>query len=177
MPVLRNENVPAHHASTLVTHLLHVSEIVFPPLNAIGTVGNLAILAGVFAQKSQITPEISAKLPYIATSFVASIFVTVYALTVMVPINTTMKAMAQRLRKDESDKEAAATFRACQKKWQAFNMGMHFPDSAARISSLTYSCRSWLPHAHRGHRQRPLARRINAIARFFPMSAISSNSA
>lgn len=136
MPVLRNENVPAHHASTLVTHLLHVSEIVFPPLNAIGTVGNLAILAGVFAQKSQITPEISAKLPYIATSFVASIFVTVYALTVMVPINTTMKAMAQRLRKDESDKEAAATFRACQKKWQAFNMGRGSLMLTAAIASV-----------------------------------------
>merc|ERR1711939_772481 len=84
MPVLRNENVPAHHASTLVTHLLHVSEIVFPPLNAIGTVGNLAILGGVFANKSEITPEISAKIPYIATSFALSVAVTVYALTVMV---------------------------------------------------------------------------------------------
>jgi hypothetical protein len=126
MPVLRNESVPAHHASTLVTHLLHVSEIVFPPLNAIGTVGNLAILGGLFANKSEITPELSRKIPYLASSFAFSIFVTVYALTVMVPINSTMKAMAERLRKDESDKEAARVFRQHQQKWQGYNMGTQY---------------------------------------------------
>lgn len=167
MPVLRNENVPAHHASTLVTHLLHVSEIVFPPLNAIGTVGNLAILGGVFANKSELTPELSAKLPYIATSFIASIAVTVYALTVMVPINTTMKAMAARLRKDESDKEAARIFREHQQKWQGYNMGKLVsnlqPQTCIIIQLANKSiCRSWLPHAHSGHRQRHLPCRINA---------------
>jgi len=136
MPVLRNENVPAHHASTLVTHLLHVSEIVFPPLNAIGTVGNLAILGGVFANKSEITPEISAKIPYIATSFALSVAVTVYALTVMVPINTTMKNMAARLRKDESDKEAARIFREHQLKWQGYNMGRGSLMLGAAIASV-----------------------------------------
>jgi hypothetical protein len=136
MPVLRNENVPAHYASTLVTHLLHVSEIVFPPLNAVGTVGNLAILAGTFAQKSQITPALSAKLPYIAASFAFSVAVTVYALTVMVPINTTMKKMAARLRKDEGDKEAARIFREYQLKWQGFNMGRGSLMLAASIASV-----------------------------------------
>lgn len=136
MPVLRNENVPAHHASTLVTHLLHVSEIVFPPLNAVGTVGNLVILSGTFAQKGKITPELAAKLPYIAASFGFSVAVTVYALTVMVPINTTMKNMAARLRKDEGDKEAARTFREFQLKWQGFNMGRGSLMLAASIASV-----------------------------------------
>merc|ERR1711881_579900 len=100
--------------------------------NAIGTVGNLAILGGLFANKPEITP----KIPYIATSFGLSVLVTVYALTVMVPINTTMKNMAARLRKDESDKEAARIFREHQLKWQGYNMGRGSLMLGAAIASV-----------------------------------------
>jgi hypothetical protein len=126
MPVLRNPNVPAHHASTLVTHLLHLSEVIFPKLNAIGTLGNLIMSVAIYLKRNEVSPEIYAKLPYTLGSFGLSVAVTIYALTVMVPINTTMKNMAKRLAKDENDKEAAATFREYQEKWQGWNMGMPF---------------------------------------------------
>jgi hypothetical protein len=135
MPVLRNSEVPAHHASTLVTHLLHVSEVIFPKLNAVGTVGNLAMTLALLLKRDDISSTDAAKLPYIATSFALSVGVTIYALTVMVPINGTMKEMAKRLKRDENDKEAARKFREYQEKWQGWNMGMlTFQDFVRRYS-------------------------------------------
>jgi hypothetical protein len=135
MPVLRNSEVPAHHASTLVTHLLHVSEVIFPKLNAVGTVGNLAMTLALLLKRDDISSTDAAKLPYIATSFALSVGVTIYALTVMVPINGTMKEMAKRLKRDENDKEAARKFREYQEKWQGWNMGMlTFQDFLRRYS-------------------------------------------
>lgn len=136
MPVLRNPNVPAHHASTLVTHLLHLSEVIFPKLNAIGTIGNLIMTIDLFLKRNELSSSEEAKLPYVAVSFALSVGVTIYALTVMVPINTTMKNMAERLRRDEGDKEAAATFREYQERWQGWNMGMLFNLMANRTQIL-----------------------------------------
>ncbi|KIW02099.1 uncharacterized protein PV09_06589 [Verruconis gallopava] len=136
MPVLRNEDVPAHHASKLVVHLLHISEIIFPKLNAIGTFGNLVMTAAILRQGSSASPELSRKLPFVASSLALSIGVTIYALTVMVPVNSTMKEMASRMKRDESDKEAARVFRECQARWQRNNMGRALLMIAGAVVSI-----------------------------------------
>lgn len=121
MPMLRNPDVPSVHAGTLVVDLLHRSEMIFPPLNAVSTVTNLGMAIALFLNRSN--PEAQAKLPWVLASFGLSVGVTIYALTVMVPINNVMKETSKKLKKDPEDKEASRKFREAQATWTTFNMG------------------------------------------------------
>jgi len=123
MPVLRLKEVGDKEASALVTELLRLSEIIFPKLNAISTVGNLIMTATLLWNRGSLDSILRAKFPYIAASFGLSVGVTIYALTVMVPINESMKSMAKKLKADPENKEAGEIFRMRQGQWQTWNMG------------------------------------------------------
>lgn len=121
MPMLRNAEVPSVHAGTLVVDLLHRSEMIFPPLNAVSTVSNLAMAIALYLNRG--SPGARAKLPWVLASFGFSVGVTVYALTVMVPINNVMKDTSKKLKKDPEDSEASEKFRQAQATWTTWNMG------------------------------------------------------
>lgn len=143
MPVLRHPDVPAVHTGTLVTYLLHRSEVIFPKLNLVGTVGNLAMAVAIYLNRNSASPAIKAANPYILASLGLSLGVSAYALTVMVPINTAMKNAAKVLKESPEDKDAEKTLRENQEKWQGWNMGMCAKGSLEE-TWLTGNSRPWL---------------------------------
>lgn len=110
------------HAGTLVRDLLHRSEIIFPPVNAISTISNLVMVIAVYLDRKK-GRDTAAKLPWLAASFALSLGVTIYTLTVMVPINNALKENAKKLDKDPEDEQARKGFREAQATWQIFNVG------------------------------------------------------
>jgi len=151
MPVLRHPDIPAVHTGTLVTYLLHKSEIIFPKLNAVGTLGNLVMVVAIYINRNSASPAIKAALPYIAASLALSIGVTVYALTVMVPINTAMKNAAKVLKENPKDGDAEKTLRTNQEKWQGFNMGEFSFEFKGKLDILLTVFRAWITDDGRCH--------------------------
>lgn len=127
MPVLRNTEVPAVYASALTADVLNRSEKIFPPLNGVSTLANLAMVITLYLNRSN--PVANAKLPWVLASFGFTVGVTVYALTIMVPLNNIMKENSKKLQKDPEDKDASEKFRTAQATWTSRNMGpLTFPN-------------------------------------------------
>jgi hypothetical protein len=139
MPMLMLPGVPSHHAGHQTAYLLHNSEHFFPPLNAVCTLTNL-ILTGFAFYYSRGTaasiPGTSAhiaagKFPRVGLAALLNVCTTIWALTIMVPMNKKMAAIAGEMEKGVKDGEAEgqaykkneSELRRLQARWTKLNYG------------------------------------------------------
>jgi len=133
MPLLMLEDIPVHLAGKQVTFLLHASEIVFPPLNALCTLSyiTLTIIAYTcFNSSSSIfaapPTNVYANYPALALAAASHILPTVFTLSVMAKMNKKMvmlskqmnEAVSQSKEKTHEQMQLEEEFRKTQKTWQ-----------------------------------------------------------
>lgn len=155
--MLRMEKVPAATAGAQLIWLLHTSEILFPPMNAVGMFSNLIVgVTGYIYRDSNAAAK--AKYPYALTGFVLNVMVTGYALGIMAPINRKIKAAAHALQSEPSNEAQGKELRKWQATWQTWNYGELSPSQECRIllmksrpcSSHACCCYCWYSRFDRG---------------------------
>lgn len=127
--MLQYVDVPVHYVGRQTENLLHGSEIIFPPFNAVCTLGNLALTG--FAYYNRDRADASTKLPLTALAFAMHVATTVYTLAIMAPYNQKLKVASQELNRGiekneedtESQKKSVKAFRDAQVTWKTLNYG------------------------------------------------------
>lgn len=122
MPMLQLSSVPAHQAGKMNTYLLSNSEHFFPPLNAACTISNLVLAVTAYLNRERIK-VCAEKVPLLATATALGIATTIYALSVMVPMNKRMALLAEKLDLRNNDTKAEMELRRLQRKWAKLNYG------------------------------------------------------
>lgn len=122
MPTLSLKSVPVQHAAAQIRYLVHESEKFFPPLNMLCTLSNLVVSITSYLNKDT-NAAASAKLPYAIAGTVLNIATTVWAITVMVPLNKSMTKDANTLETNSTNESAAKSLRQTQQKWRSLNLG------------------------------------------------------
>lgn len=113
-------DVPAKFQSKQADTLLHNSEHIFPPLNGICSLANLAVLIGCFVNRKS-NQAAAEKLPFIGAAFGVGISVTVYTLSIMAPINASLRDSDRKLQAASASEKEEKEFRERGKKWQRLN--------------------------------------------------------
>lgn len=126
-PMLQNVDVPVHYVGRQTENLLHGSEIIFPPFNAVCTLGNL-VLSG-YAYFNRDRANATAKLPLTALAFGLHVTTTVYTLAIMARYNEKLKVSSRELNRGiekgevdtDSQRKATTSFRDAQATWKKLN--------------------------------------------------------
>lgn len=106
--------------------LLHTSEFFFPPCNGICSLMNLAVLIAAYTSRHT-SREAAEKLPWVGAAFGFGMSVTAYTLTVMVPVNNSLKESNVQLAQAGAGEKEEKEFRRREKKWQRLNYGRSYP--------------------------------------------------
>jgi hypothetical protein len=122
MPMLELPDVPAIYAGKQVRWLLHWSEIIFPKINAVGTVPNLLLAVTCFLKRHD-SRVAALKWPVLAAAFACNVGATAWTLVIMSPINNGMRKFSQAVEDRPDDERAEKEFRRLQKKWRAYAYG------------------------------------------------------
>lgn len=120
MPMLLIPTIPAKYQAQQMARLLHTSEFFFPPCNGICSIANLAVLIASFVHRDA-NRAAADKLPWVGAAFGLGMSVTAYTLTIMVPVNNSLKDSNEKLQKANAGEKEEKEFRAREKKWQRLN--------------------------------------------------------
>lgn len=128
-PMLQDVEIPVHYVGRQTENLLHGSEIIFPPFNAVCTLGNLVLTSYSYLKRDR--ADAAAKLPLTALAFGLHVATTVFTLTIMAPYNEKLKVASRKLNKGikegeekrEAQETATKDFRAAQVTWKQLNYG------------------------------------------------------
>lgn len=120
-------SIPAKYQAQQMAKLLHTSEYFFPPTNGICSLMNLAVLIASYRSGAA-----GDKLPWIGAAFGLGMSVTVYTLTVMVPVNNSLKDSNQKLASAGAGEKEEKEFRERERKWQRLNYS-ELLDSSTRL--------------------------------------------
>lgn len=120
MPMLLIPSIPAKYQAQQMAKLLHNSEFFFPPCNGICSLMNLAVLIASYIHRGS-NRAAADKLPWVGAAFGLGMSVTVYTLTIMVPVNNSLKDSNQKLSAAGAGEKEEKEFRQREKKWQRLN--------------------------------------------------------
>ncbi|KAK3675956.1 hypothetical protein LTR78_004148 [Recurvomyces mirabilis] len=146
-PLLQDVDVPVHYVGRQTEHLLHGSEIIFPPFNGVCTIANLVLTGIAYYKRNDdlLTSAVAdAKLPWTAIAFGMHVATTVFTLTIMAPYNQKLKVASKQLNEGIANKEgkestsqqqAEKDFREAQKVWKVRNYGRGAIMLAAAIAN------------------------------------------
>lgn len=147
MPMLELADVPALYAGRQVRWLLHWSEVIFPKINAMGTVPNLLLAVACFFKRNE-SKIAGVKWPVLAGAFLCNIGATAWTLIIMSPINNGMRRESQKVEDNPDDKTAEREFRRLQAKWRAYAYGeccvMAFVCVIPASFKHLFVCDNWL---------------------------------
>ena len=101
--MLEIPDVPAVYAGRQVRWLLHWSEVIFPKINAIGTIPNLLLAVTCFVKRNE-NYVASVKWPTLAGAFLCNVGATVWTLVIMSPINNGMRRESMKVEENPDDK-------------------------------------------------------------------------
>ena len=132
MPLFLHAAIPALHRSAQIVHLLHTSEFLFPPLNALCGLAHLAALVACYLHR-RAAAAAAAKLPWLAAAFALGLAVTAWSLSVMVPINAALRDINRKLQRGEAGPHLERELVAKVLRWQRMNYGTHADRRPGRL--------------------------------------------
>jgi hypothetical protein len=131
-PIIELNTVPAIHSGRQARSLLEKSEFIYPRINAAGTITNLTLTIMAYFHRDT-HMNASAKWPILLTALACNVATTVWALTVMVPINDNIRKSSNELEHSKDDSEAERNFRRAVITWKKYAVGEFFCPFSARV--------------------------------------------
>lgn len=114
--------IPAVYRGKQNAFLLRASEKYFPPLSMLSIFSNMILLLSSFLT-SNADPTWAGKWPFYAAALFANLATTFYALKIMAPHNSKIKACAKSMECNGEDDKSVAQFRQLQDWWIKNNYG------------------------------------------------------
>ena len=129
------DSIPAKYQAQQMAKLLHTSEFFFPPCNGICTLMNLAVLIASYVNRDS-NRAAADKLPWVGAACGLGFAVTGYTLTVMVPLNNSLKESNRKLQAAGAGEKEEKEFRQREKKWQSLNYSMYIYSTDVDIGTI-----------------------------------------